>query len=122
MLTLTSWLEKSRYRLPSKSQTSLPRPPAMTTGSRVACADQEWNTCSRSSRLAVSFSVVIGVVVIVGSSRAGDRAGDHITRDRRHESSLRLVAALLQLDLEGRELLAQQVDLALLAELVERLL
>ena len=50
MLTLTSWLEKSRYRLPSKSQKWLPDAAAMGSGSIRACADQEWKTWARSSR------------------------------------------------------------------------
>jgi hypothetical protein len=44
MLTFTSWLEKSRYRLPASSQIHEPSPPAMTSGLKAFCADQEWKT------------------------------------------------------------------------------
>ena len=44
MFTLTSWLEKSSMRLPSKSQTVAADPPAITGRSRFACASQEWKT------------------------------------------------------------------------------
>ena len=49
MLVLTSWLEKSSIRLPSKSQTWLPWPEAKTRGVRAPCALQEWKTWARSS-------------------------------------------------------------------------
>ena len=50
MFTFMSWLEKSRNRRPSSSQTHAPSPPVITRGSRWACADHEWNTWARSSR------------------------------------------------------------------------
>src|SRR5436190_17712733 len=48
MLMLTSWLEKSRYRLPSSVQNQLPSPPVITIGFSVPCDDQLWKTCLRS--------------------------------------------------------------------------
>ena len=48
MVTFTSWLEKSRYSLPSKSHSFAPSPRAMGSGVIFPWADQEWNTEARS--------------------------------------------------------------------------
>src|SRR5919202_2784464 len=69
----TSWPEKSRYVVPSPSQTHEPCPPATTSGVSAAWADQEWKTCARSSsyvRRAASGSAA-GCGAVAGAEISG---------------------------------------------------
>src|SRR5919205_418930 len=58
MLVFTSWLEKSRYVLPSWSHTVLPEPPAIAIELRDFCADQEWKTFARSRAMTSALLTV----------------------------------------------------------------
>src|SRR5512140_2239143 len=77
MLVKTSWLDRSRNGRPSPSHTQDPCAPTTTNGSSIACADQEWKTCARSSarvRAAPSGSGA-GDGAVGGSGGSDGRAG-----------------------------------------------
>src|SRR4051812_34956607 len=122
MFTFTSWLEKSRYFVPAASQTVLPRPPAITIGARFAWADQEWKTCARSSssvRRPSSGSDAVPAPsaevarVMCGSSYREESAAGRMLPAAPEGV---LVAALLEGDGHGREVLADHI-LALILQL-----
>src|SRR4029453_3008339 len=75
MLVLTSWLEKSRYVLPSWSHTVLPDPPAMARGFKVLCADHEWKTWAVSKDVTSELVSGVARAVRVGDIGRSSRKG-----------------------------------------------